>query len=67
VPTPLMALSSVRKEIVTTKLAPQLADRLPGRLALSFLSIRYQSDSITSGGWTADTTADGRHPDARTE
>jgi hypothetical protein len=43
------------------------ADRQPGRLALSLLLLRYQSDIILLGGRVADTTADGKPPDERTE
>jgi hypothetical protein len=43
------------------------ADRLPGRLALSLLTIRYQNDIILIDGRIVDTTADGRHPDERTD
>jgi hypothetical protein len=42
-------------------------DRLPGRLALSLLRFAYQSDIILLGGRVADTTADGKYPDERTE
>jgi len=42
------------------------ADRLPGRCAVA-LAVRYQSDIILIAGRMADTTADRRHPDARTQ
>jgi hypothetical protein len=41
--------------------------RLPGRSAMSLLRFIYQSDIILIGGRAADTTADGRYPDERTE
>ncbi len=47
--------------------ARRTADRLPGRSALSLLRFIYQSDIMLIGGRVADTAADGRHPDERTE
>ena len=43
------------------------ADRLPGQLALSLLRFIYQNDIILIDDPEADTTADRRHPDARTQ